>query len=112
MLSQIIKPVCNLWTALEQIRDLTAISPVWREFAGDDFPSFKNFLEVSADVAGSVPCSRCACDHEIVTLPNGSIVGVCRCHEIGIHDIELKREDIALWQLNQPKFARAICKAF
>src|SRR6266436_5965345 len=97
MPSQIIKPVRNLWSALEQIRGLTATPSVWREFTGNDFPVLKNFLELSGDVAGTVPCNRCACDHDVIKLSDGSWVGVCRCHEIGIHDIELKPEDIALW---------------
>jgi len=108
----IIKQVPTLWTALEQIRGLSAISAVWREYAGNDFPALKNFLDASDDVAGSVPCSRCACDHDVITLPDRSLVGVCRCHEIGIHDLELTRADIILWRLNWQKLGRAICQAF
>jgi len=112
MPTPIIKQVPTLWTALEQIRGLSAISAVWRQYAGNDFPALKNFLDASDDVAGSVPCSRCACDHEVITLPDHSLVGVCRCHEIGIHDLELTRADIILWRLNWQKLGRAICQAF
>src|SRR5258706_282670 len=112
MPNQVIQQIHNLWTALEEIDGLIAVPSAWRKCVADDFANFKCFLQTSGHIARWVPCSRCGCDHEVITLPNGSLVGVCRCHQIGVHDLELARDDIALWQLNLPKFARAICKAF
>ena len=43
---------------------------------------------------------------------DGSILARCRCKHWECDDLKLSPDDIILWELNSPKLARAICKAF
>jgi len=104
----------NLWSCFEALSGLSAVPAVWRARLGADFAPFRNtFLEARPRTVLSFPCPRhCGCAHRVVTHTDGTIVGVCQCKPRTCDNLELTIPDITPLELNWPKFARAIAKAF
>src|SRR5580765_3836449 len=102
----------NAWPTLERIPDLFAVSAEWGEGMGEALEPFSNFFQLFPEQAKYFPCPRhCGCAHRVIHCDDGSILGLCRCKHPECEDLKLKPEEIALWELNRPKLARAICKA-
>src|SRR5258707_794587 len=103
----------TLWQTLQTLSARCAVSAEWSAGMGESFRSFTPFLQRIATPARVFPCPRgCGCTHEVKHAGDGSIYGICRCELWRCDDLRLTPEDIVLWELNWPKFARAICQAF
>jgi hypothetical protein len=102
-----------LWQTLEALPALAGTKNVWQARLGDSFEIVARlFLERGSGVAASYPCPRgCGCAHEVVRQHDRSFVAVCRCDPWNCDDIELTEADVALWQVNIQKLARAIATA-
>jgi len=94
------------------MRGHLAVAAEWEDLAGDNFAIFRTFLQSNNTRPGSLPCNECSCNHRIISFQDGSLAGVCRCVPRECRVKALQPEDTVLWQLNWPKFTRAICKAF
>src|SRR6266566_2407784 len=104
----------NLWSCFETLSGLSAVPAVWQARLGADFAPFRNtFLEAKPRTVLSFPCPHhCGCAHRVVTHTDGAIVGVCQCKPRTCDNLELTLAEITPLELNWPKFARAISKAF
>src|SRR4051794_33742339 len=94
------------------MRGHLAVCAEWQALIGEGFEDFRPFLSSILTRAGSLPCNECGCNHEVLPLHDGALASVCRCVPRECRDKILTPEDIILWQLNWPKFTRALCKAF
>ena len=67
--------------------------------------------EAVTAVAASVESMRDTYQAEVTAI-DGELASICRCTPRECRDKLLTPDDTILWQLNWPKFASAICKAF
>src|SRR5260221_11920955 len=103
--------IMNLWSSLVESTD--ALPSIWRERIGDQFPNFKAaFLDASLEPAKSFLCRQCGCGHDVTIHGPGDIVAVCACDPWRCDDLVLTAADIEILELNWPKLARALCRAF
>jgi hypothetical protein len=103
----------NFWHALEQLPGLVAVPAAWRAVAGDDFDLVHpTLLRALPSMSSSFPCPRgCGCAHRVVEHDDGVLVAVCECESWNCEDIPLRREDVAMLELNWNKLGRAVAKA-
>jgi len=106
------EPLNPLWQTLQNMRGLCAVTAEWREGMGDAFEPFSHMFQLCPRTAKLIPCPRnCGSAHKVTICPGGKILAVRRGDPNWCAILELAPEDITLWELNWPKFARAICKA-
>src|ERR1035438_8184518 len=101
----------KVWRCLGDVG--IGVGAVWGRGLGDEFAASRKQFLYSRGLAKSFPCPRdCGCAHAVVPGRGDSFVGVCQCEPWNCEDIALTREDIVLLQVNWPKVAGAVCKAF
>jgi hypothetical protein len=117
------------WQALEEIRGLIALLPVWRRRAGpENFAAFRNLcLQVSPKTARLFPCPLATeCAYRIIqvpqalsflpsaldTRPSTVAIGFCQRDPRRCEHVQLSQDDITPLELNWKKLGREICKAF
>ena len=103
------------WSHIDEVRDLRAGVGTWREKLGTHFDAFSSaFLCRLAAPATSVACpENCGCCHKVIRHADGSMVAVCQCEdEPGCDDIFVTEEDLAVYELDLRRLAKALRSAF
>ncbi|MBI5886153.1 MAG: hypothetical protein HZB85_06180 [Deltaproteobacteria bacterium] len=91
----------SLWQTLERVPGLAAVEAEWMALLGPEYELAKNLLRPNGKYASSYPCpAGCGCAHKVITHSTDDIVAVCRCEPKRCDTVELKRTDIAVYELN------------
>ena len=96
------------------MRALAAVSAEWQIHAGAEFDLIRAaYLRRTGRTAEAFPClGSCGCSHRLHKRSSG-FVGVCQCDdESGCGDILVTAEDAALWELDELRLGRSVCRAF
>jgi hypothetical protein len=101
------------WSALEQVRHLSAVAVTWERFLGEYAQWFKSaFLARGAEPVRSYPCPNdCGCAHEVVSHGPADLEAVCACERGDCPPFALSPEDLLPWDLSWPRFGRSLSKA-
>lgn len=116
----------GFWNALESIRGQCAVAGVWQRHLGGQFELFcRSYLTRRPELAVSYPCPHgCGCAHAVMgpldCPPPGSAPGgalpdplpaVCQCEDPDCPDLLLRADDLACWELDWTRLARALRRA-
>ena len=103
------------WSHVDEVRNLRGGADTWRAKLGTHFDTFSGaFLCRLAEPATSVFCAEgCGCCHRVIRHADGEMVAVCQCDEDpGCEDIFVTEEDLAIYELDLRRLAKALRSAF
>jgi hypothetical protein len=109
------RPLTQLWRALEAIPGLLDVTAWWEHSCGDEFPVIRPYL-IPTDVFGHrYPCPRYPRDHEcprrIVDYGEGEFAAICRHSHQFCERIPLAPKDALIHAIDMAKFAGALAPA-
>ena len=101
------------WQCLEDFRGPVGVLALWRAGLGDRFDGFnKAFLRKRLRRADSYPCPHgCACAHDLVPRPDGSLTAVCACDPPNCDGFTVTPAEAALLELNWTRLGLGLCGA-
>src|SRR5580765_1115112 len=101
------------WPTVQKMEGLCAVAAEWRDGMGSCFETCNTLFRLFPGQAKIVPCPKnCGCRHKVVDCPGDKILAVRRFDAERCDILELKPEDLELWELDVPKLGREVCKAF
>ena len=103
----------HFWGGLEEIAGPAGVRATWSQWTGAEFEIVRAaFLRRASYRALAIPCrAGCGCEHDVVEHDDGTLVGVCTCDPWNCENIELKPEDVVVWELDWRKLGRAVARA-
>jgi hypothetical protein len=109
------RPLTQLWRALEGIPGLLDVPAWWEHSCGDDFPVIRPYL-IPTDVFGHrYPCPRYPRDHEcprrIIDYGDGEFAAICRHSHQFCERIPLAPKDALIHTIDMAKLAGALAPA-
>src|SRR5690349_17380754 len=101
------------WHSLDLITAHCALPHVWEPALGEHLDAFKILcLQRTSKFGSSMPCPNCRCYHTIEPLADRSgAIAYCQCEPHTCPEIHLTIDQVTLWEINQPRLARAIARA-
>jgi len=100
----------GLWSVIESAPKAAAAS-AWHQWLGPEFGAAAAlFLHKTDRKVDRVPCPHgCGCAH--VVPPRVPLVGVCECEDSDCEDIQVREEDLVVWEVDLEKLGQKVARA-
>ena len=105
----------KFWKALDALADAATDRREWVDLLGEEFDRVAPLLRSSGVLATSIACptpGAAGCPRRVVRHDDGTIRAICGDSPKVCDDLDLRREDIALLELNGVALARRVAEAF
>jgi hypothetical protein len=104
------KPLCRLWSALEDIPGTVAVLADWRNRLGQDFDAASSLLRPTDEYAHSYPDVNDPYSYyKVVPHGDDDIVGV---HSNDGSTIKLTKAEVLIYRVDRKRLCQRIAKAF